>query len=106
MRKVEVGLQFHGSFARYSEGRSFHVRFKLNRIPIRRQHHALDTAFNEDRILFPSMDMTSSLSLRQFGGTRMTLYNQLISTNPPQLQAIASIVSLPPGSPPFVVFGP
>ncbi|KAF8895854.1 RNA helicase [Gymnopilus junonius] len=106
VRQAEVGLRFHGSFARYSESSRFHVRFRLNRVPIRRQHQALDTAFNEDRILFPLMGNVSPLLLPQFGQTGMKLYNKIIASNPPQLQAIASIVSLPPGSPPFVVFGP
>ncbi|PPQ74162.1 hypothetical protein CVT26_006766 [Gymnopilus dilepis] len=106
VRQVEVGLRFHGSFTRYSEASRFHVRFKLNRIPLRRQHQALDTAFSEDRILFPDMSTVSLLPLRQFARMGISLYNSIIAGNAPQLQAITSIVSLPPGSPPFVVFGP
>ncbi|KAF8970478.1 RNA helicase [Flammula alnicola] len=102
LRQAEVGLCFHGTFGRYSEGRRFHVRFKLNRIPARREHQAMDTVFAENRVLFPVDGHLSpkppTVSLR--------LFNALISKNAPQLQAIASILSLRPGSPPFVVFGP
>ncbi len=53
VHQAEVGLCFHSSFGRYNEGRRFHVRFKLSRIPLRRQHQAMDTVFMEDRVLFP-----------------------------------------------------
>ncbi|PPQ91576.1 LOW QUALITY PROTEIN: hypothetical protein CVT25_012644 [Psilocybe cyanescens] len=36
----------------------------------------------------------------------MKLINPLLSSKVPQLQAVASIVTLRPGSPPFIVFGP
>ncbi|KDR68388.1 hypothetical protein GALMADRAFT_78731 [Galerina marginata CBS 339.88] len=106
VRQAEVGLRFHGSFGRYSEGRRFHVRFKLNRIPARRQHHAMDSVFAEDRVLFPRVSHLPLGAARRPSSVAMKLFNPLISTNQPQLQAVASIVTLPPGSPPFVVFGP
>ena len=106
VHQVQVSLWFHGSFGRYSEGRRFSVRFKLSRIPIQRQHQGLDTAFSEDRILFPGVRNLSTLPAQRFIDMSMTLYNPLLASNSPQLQAIASIVSLSPGSPPFMVFGP
>ncbi|KAF8954804.1 P-loop containing nucleoside triphosphate hydrolase protein [Flammula alnicola] len=95
VRQAEVGLRFHGSFARYSEGGRFHIRFKLNRIPIRRQHQALDTAFSEDRILFPGPGNLSTHPAPRFIDMSMALYNPLIASNPPQLQAIASLFLFP-----------
>ncbi|CAA7269336.1 unnamed protein product [Cyclocybe aegerita] len=106
LRQAEVGLRFHGSFGRYSEGRHFHVRFKLNRIPVRRQHQAMDTAFTEERVLFPLNGHFSSAHVPNPCDASLNLYNKLIGGNPPQLQAVVSIVSSPRGSPPFVVFGP
>lgn len=102
LRQLEVGLQFHGSFSRYSEATRFHVRFKLNRIPVRRQHQAMDSAFTEDRILFPLVTHIASASV----DLSLKLHNPLVSSNAPQLQAVTSIVALRPGSAPFIVFGP
>lgn len=104
LRQAEVGLCFHSSFARYDEGRKFQVRFKLNRIPTRRQHQAMDTVFAEERVLFPTIEHLPQK--RPISNGPMKLFNSLISTNPRQLQAVASIVHSSPGSLPFVVFGP
>lgn len=82
------------------------MRFKLNRIPLRRQHQALGSAFTEDRILFPlAMHLTPG-AVPTPRTVSIKLYNKLISSNPPQLQAVTSICNLSPGSPPFVLFGP
>lgn len=102
VRQAEVGLCFHTSFDRFPEGRRFHVRFKLNRIPMRRQHQAMDTVFTEERILFPVDRHLPKRPPR----VALKLFNGLLSKNEPQLQAVASILSSPAGSPPFVVFGP
>jgi hypothetical protein len=106
LRQAEVGLCFHGSFDRQPEGRRFHVRFKLNRIPLQRQHQALDSAFVEDRVLFPLPVHLEPGPVATPSTASIRLYNNLISGNPPQLQAVASIRNLAPGSPPFVLFGP
>lgn len=103
LRQVEVGLCFHNSFHRYGEGRKFQVRFRLNRIPSRRQHQAMDTVFVEDRVLFPS---TRHLPQKLVTDSSMKLLNNLVATNPRQRQAVKSIVHAAPGSLPFVVFGP
>ncbi|KAH9835366.1 P-loop containing nucleoside triphosphate hydrolase protein [Rhodofomes roseus] len=105
VRRDEVGLCFHTSFRQQSAGDLYTVRFKLNRIPLRRQHQALDAAFHPDRLLFPTQTIIQ--------GTRPSrstvqphIYNRLIAGNEAQLQAVASIASLRPGSAPFVIFGP
>lgn len=103
LRQVEVGLCFHGSFSRYGEGRKFQVRFRLNRIPARRQHQAMDTVFAEDRVLFPA---SRHLPQRQSPDVSTKLVNGLVATNPRQLQAVTSILHAAPGSLPFIVFGP
>ena len=106
VRQAEVGLCFHSSFGRYNEGRQFHVRFKLSRIPLRRQHQAMDTVFMEDRVLFPVLSHLPVGDVRTKRDVSLKLYNALLSKNEPQVQAVVSIVALPPGSAPFIVFGP
>lgn len=107
VRREEVGLRFHSSFKSLGTDR-FHVRFKLNRYPMRRQHLAMDTAFAQDRVLFPTRAHLP-------GGTyqyplakdvKLKVFNPLIAQNPPQLQAVTSIAQRAPGSVPFVIFGP
>ena len=108
VRRAEVGLRFHDSFTTsYTAGHRFRVRFRLNRIPIRRQHQAIDMVLNNDeRLLFPVARDLPNRPVPRYKDLTLTLYNPSIAGNPPQEQAVASIVSLRPGSPPFVVFGP
>ncbi|KAJ7323066.1 P-loop containing nucleoside triphosphate hydrolase protein [Mycena albidolilacea] len=105
VRKEEVGLRFHGSF-RASPADRFNVRFKLNRHPLRRQHLALNTVYSEDRVLFPLPLHVPTTSYPTQARARLGVFNPLIATNAPQLQAVVSIVKRPPGSVPFVIFGP
>jgi helicase MOV-10 len=106
VRETEVALRFHGSFKDYAPGRQFHVRFKLNRIPVRRQHQAMETAFNEDRVLFPLVKHLPSGGPPSASKSALQVYNTLISSNEPQLQAVVSVVAQHPGSLPFIIFGP
>ena len=68
----------------------------------------MDTVFEQDRILFPTTEhfdvitRPSVLGLRRGG----VIHNVDIVSNEAQLQAIASILRLPAGSPTFCVFGP
>ncbi|KAJ7096057.1 RNA helicase [Mycena epipterygia] len=106
VRKEEVGLRFNASFRMTSAADRFNVRFKLNRYPIRRQHLAMDTAFSEDRVLFPLPLHVPNASYPTQLTARLKVFNPLIATNGPQLQAVVSIVKRLPGSVPFVIFGP
>ncbi|KAH6909397.1 RNA helicase [Coprinopsis sp. MPI-PUGE-AT-0042] len=103
VRRDQVGLCFHTSFAGWTRVQRYNIRFKLNRIVLRRQHQALDSAFEEDRVLFPLQEHVLSMPYRR---SRLVYFNSLISGNEPQVRAVSNIVHLPPGSPPFVVFGP
>lgn len=109
VRREEVVLRFHHSF-RGNPGQQYHIRFKLNRIPIRRSHLAMDSAFAQDRVLFPSSEHLLGHKIqspqRRVSATKLTTYNPLIAKNPPQLQAVTSIVEAAAGSIPFVIFGP
>ena len=106
IRETEVALRFHGSFKVYAPGRKFDIRFKLNRIPVQRQHHAMDAVFTEDRVLFPVVRHLPSGGPPSVPKSALKVYNTLISRNGPQLQAVVSVVAQPPGSLPFVIFGP
>lgn len=105
VRQASVGLRFDGSSRGWSQQQRYTVRFKLNRIPMRRQHQALDTAFASDKFLFPRKAHILPLASR-LGIGPITPFNPLIATNPPQLQAVTSILLQQPGSAPFAVFGP
>lgn len=104
VRKEEVGLCFHGSF-RSNPSTRYTVRFKLNRIPLRRQHQALDAAFHPGRLLFPTnADVQGPRASRS--AVEPHIYNRLIVGNDAQLQAVASIANQRPRAAPFVIFGP
>ncbi|THG94463.1 hypothetical protein EW026_g7017 [Hermanssonia centrifuga] len=107
VHKENVGMRFHGSFhAGYSISQRYRARFKLNRYPLRRQHQALDTAFSPERILFPKVEDILQRTTPPVSDIRPRIHNRLIAGNPAQILAVASIVRLPAGSPPFCLFGP
>jgi helicase MOV-10 len=99
-------MKFHQSFGSISPSAKFTVRFKLNRYPLRRQHQALDTAFAPDRLLFPPDAYVQGRQAPAVGSLRLRVFNDLLNTNPAQLQAVTSIISLPKGALPFALFGP
>jgi len=66
----------------------------------------MDTVFEQDRILFPTAAHVGAVARPNVLGVRRVIYNPDIASNGAQLQAIASILGLPAGSPPFCVFGP
>ncbi|KAF5356561.1 hypothetical protein D9758_008259 [Tetrapyrgos nigripes] len=104
--KEEVGLKFHRSFVASPSDR-FRVRFKLNRIPMRRQHQAMDyTVFSQDRVLFPKRVHIENARAAGASRSRIVPKNMLIGKNQPQLQAVMSIVKSPPSSVPFIIYGP
>jgi len=105
VKQREVGMKFNGSF-RPPPSQRFRVRFKLNRIPLRRQHQALDTALHPERLLFPTSTQILATVIPSTIGIFRSIYNPLIAGNPAQLQAVTSITKLPPGSAPFIIFGP
>ncbi len=96
-----VGLRFSPKF-QVSPSDRLHVRFKLNRIPLRRQHQALETAFAPGRLLFP----LATHILQPSPAIPWTAINQLIDTNTRQRQAVDCIIRRQPGTVPFVIFGP
>jgi helicase MOV-10 len=107
VQDIKVGLQFHRSFPRPTPGQKYLVRFKFNRVSVRRQHKALNATYASERVLFPSVSHTRTLpcpSSQQI--SLITPFNPQLATNPPQMLAITAVRNRPPGSPPFVIFGP
>ncbi|EJD54694.1 P-loop containing nucleoside triphosphate hydrolase protein [Auricularia subglabra TFB-10046 SS5] len=87
----------------------FDVRFRLNTIPLQRMHQALGMEDEPSRLLFPGLDDIASVPPRASTvaeALRLKPANRRISGNPAQREAVVSILNLPAGSAPFVVFGP
>ncbi|KAJ7931319.1 RNA helicase [Mycena leptocephala] len=82
VRKEEVGLKFNKSFRATLTDRFNRMR-------------ALPSAFHVPKTPYPTQ-----------ASARLKMFNPLIATNAPQLQAVVSIVKRQPGSVPFVIFGP
>ncbi|KAI0691003.1 P-loop containing nucleoside triphosphate hydrolase protein [Cerioporus squamosus] len=100
-----IRVSFHRSFN--AIGKLFNVCFQLNRVPLRRQHQALvvQTPAHQ-RLLFPKPTQAGLVQALGPNDSPITLFNKAISTNPPQLQAVKSILNLRPGNAPFPLFGP
>lgn len=104
VRKEDVGLKFDPSLdLQHHSTRLYAARFQLNRRLFRVQHQALEANFALPRLLCPQV---ADVLLERPPDMLARVHNPLIANNPAQLQAVSSIVSLPPGSPPFIVFGP
>ena len=106
VRQQEVDLKFNGRFSAF-RGQKFNVRFQLNRLVMRRMHQALDSQFAQPRVLFPTED-DFSLCSRPTAGQCSAIRpgERKIADNKHQLEAVTAILHHPPGSPPFIVFGP
>ncbi|TFK41414.1 P-loop containing nucleoside triphosphate hydrolase protein [Crucibulum laeve] len=101
-----VTLRFSDSFSTY-RGTKFDVKFVLNRLPLRRMHHALNNSFKPARVLFPGPEHVAGLR-RVTAAQRSSfvpIYRPL-REDEEQMETIAAIVNQDPGSVPFVVFGP
>ena len=100
-----IRVSFHGSFK--GDGRRYNVSFQLNRIPLRRQHQALNSSPpNPQRILFPLPEQRGLERALGPNEQPITLFNPLIGENPAQLLAVKSILQLRPKSAPFDLWGP
>lgn len=107
---LKVSLRLPPDFGLYNEAQ-FEVRFRLNRIALRRQYHALTAAVAPPRrLLFPSLSdirPTRRHSRPEINNPKFRqLVNRDIRDDGQQLQAVISILGQPPGSVPFVIYGP
>jgi helicase MOV-10 len=100
-----VSLRFGSNFSTY-RGNTFDVKFVLNRLPLRRMHQALTLKADSTRFLFPEPEhiRTTAVGIEQLH--TINPINRLISEDYEQLMTIAAIFHQPPGSVPFVIFGP
>jgi helicase MOV-10 len=107
---LKVSLRLPTDFNFYKEAQ-FEVRFRHNRIALRRQYQALAAALAPPRrLLFPSVSdikpmrrlsrvEVDNLKFRQ-------LVNREIRDDGQQFQAVISILEQPPGCIPFIIYGP
>ncbi|KAH7924379.1 P-loop containing nucleoside triphosphate hydrolase protein, partial [Leucogyrophana mollusca] len=104
----QEGLSVHFSteFNTY-RGKVFNVRFLVNHMPWQRMHAAVTTPEKPQRLLFPEPSHVRGARVVVQGDTLpFEPLNPLIAQNPEQVQTVAAILSQPPGSVPFVIFGP
>lgn len=104
---LKISLQVPASFSLY-RGAQFLLRFRLNRMTLRRQYHALAASFAPlRRLLFP---VASDIKpIRRFSKAEidnLQLVNKNIREDDQQLNAVVSILQQPEGTVPFIIFGP
>ncbi|KAK7047845.1 hypothetical protein VNI00_006173 [Paramarasmius palmivorus] len=101
-----VSLRFDDNFSTY-RGTSFDVRFVLNRLSLRRMHAVVTNTNNPKRLLFPGPEhIRRNRPVTQQQLDDITPFNRHVGEDPEQLETVAAIINMPPGSVPFVVFGP
>jgi hypothetical protein len=107
---LKMSLRLPAGFDFYL-GARFALRFRHNRITLRRQYHALIASFSPSRrLLFPSVsDMKPMRTLPRAEISDLKsrhLVNRNIRDDDQQLQAVVSILEQSQGSVPFIVYGP
>ncbi|KXN80947.1 Putative helicase mov-10-B.1 [Leucoagaricus sp. SymC.cos] len=101
-----VSLRFGDDFNVY-RGTRFDVQFVFNRISYRRMYHILKNSFDPKRLLFPGPEHLRGVRVPTLAQREnLVLCNRELEGDDEQLGAITAILHLPPGSVPFVVFGP
>ncbi|KAJ3573071.1 hypothetical protein NP233_g2668 [Leucocoprinus birnbaumii] len=101
-----VSLRFGDKFNVY-RGTRFDVQFVFNRISYRRMYHILKNSFDPKRLLFPGPEHLNGMSLPTVSQReKLVICNRQLEGDDEQLGAIAAILHMPPGSVPFIVFGP
>jgi helicase MOV-10 len=92
------------------KGALFILRFRLNRITLRRQYHALaslSTGNLPRRLLFPSAAHIGPIQrLSRAEIDNLYIVNGNIRDDDQQLRTVVSILEQPQGSVPFIIFGP
>ena len=101
-----VSLRFHDDFS-VLRGTKFDVQFVFNRISYRRMYHILKNSFNPKRLLFPGPEHLNGVRAPTAAQREnLVLCNRQLEGDDEQLGAITAIRHMPPGSAPFIVFGP
>ncbi|KZT64423.1 P-loop containing nucleoside triphosphate hydrolase protein [Daedalea quercina L-15889] len=102
-----VVLHINPKFSLRSSREPVNIRFQLNRMPWRRRHQAVALDDRQARLLFPAVEDASLLrhptaadiDAFQFKDTSLV-------DNYEQKVVVSAITNAPPGSVPFVIFGP
>jgi hypothetical protein len=104
---LKIFLRVPTSFNLY-RGAIFLLHFRLNRVTLRRQCHALASSPAHLRcVLFPSTsDIKPIQPLSKADIDNLPLVNENIRQDEQQLHAVVSILQHPKGSVPFIIFGP
>lgn len=100
-----VSLRFNSKFSTY-KGTIFDVRFVLNRLPLRRMHQTLTVKIDSTRFTFPEPEHVKSAPVNIDQLNSITPINRIIGEDHEQLLTVAAILHQPPGSVPFIIFGP
>ncbi|KAH7327649.1 P-loop containing nucleoside triphosphate hydrolase protein [Rhizoctonia solani] len=102
-----VRVVFNRSFP-HTPGTLYDVRFFLNSVPFRRIIQALNMDTKRPEVLFPQVNDITGLPIpaQNLEHPEIELYNNTIGANVEQRSAITRVIQLPPGSPPFIIFGP
>jgi len=104
---LKISLQVPAGFEPY-RGAQFLILFRLNRITLRRQYHALASSFGHlRRLLFPTTtDIKPIQHLSKAEIAKLPLVNENIREDEQQLQTVVSILQQPKGTVPFIIYGP
>jgi helicase MOV-10 len=104
---LKMFIQVPTSFNLY-HGVQLSLRFRLNRISLRRQYHALASPLAHlRRLLFPcASDIKPIHCLSEAEIAELPLVNENVREDEQQLQTVVSILQLPKGTVPFIIFGP
>jgi helicase MOV-10 len=108
---LKVSLRLPSDSFNLYKGSKFDLRFRHNRITLRRQYRALTAALAPPRrLLFPSVSdlrPMRRLSRAELDNIKFRqLVNKDIRDDRQQLQAVISILEQPQGSVPFIICGP
>ncbi|TFY78231.1 hypothetical protein EWM64_g5781 [Hericium alpestre] len=106
---ISLTLNMQGAFILDCHA-NYDLRFKLNRMPLRRMHHAVTMDIPDDlcRLLFPTPTHVAveAESRDEDDILEMVLYNADIRNDRKQMQCVHSITRQPAGSVPFIIYGP
>jgi helicase MOV-10 len=102
-----VSLVFGDGFNTYMKGETFDIRFVFNRLPHRRMHFAMTYQHKPLRLLFPDGRHVAHIQPPTHAQVESLIpVNRLIGSNPEQMKTVYSIMQLPKGCAPFIIFGP
>jgi helicase MOV-10 len=100
-----VTLYFSDGFSNY-RGNKYDIRFVYNRLPERRKHQAVISPYKPMRLLFPDKSHIKNSRATPAEVLAINPVNRELQSNYEQLEAVAAIATQPPGSVPFIIFGP